>query len=45
MNAIKAYSTRSFIVIVLFMLTIGGAVGAGIYFGLKKDGTLLCTRI
>ena len=36
MNATKAYSTRSFIVIVLFMLTIGGAVGAGIYFGLKK---------
>lgn len=36
MNAIKAYSTRSFIAIVLFMLTIGGAVGAGIYFGLKK---------
>lgn len=36
MNAIKAYSTRSFIVIVLFMLIIGGAVGAGIYFGLKQ---------
>ena len=36
MNATKAYATRSFIVIVLFMVTIGGAVGAGIYFGLKK---------
>ena len=36
MNATKAYATRSFIVIVLFMVTIGGAVGSGIYFGLKK---------
>lgn len=36
MNTTKAYATRSLIVIVLFMMTIGGAVGAGIYFGLKK---------
>lgn len=36
MNATKAYATRAFIVIVLFMVTIGGTVGSGIYFGLKK---------
>lgn len=40
MNATKAYSTRSSIVIVLFMLTLGGAVGAGVYFGLKKMAVL-----
>jgi len=35
-NATKAYATKSFTVIVLFMLIIGGAVSAGIFFGLKK---------
>lgn len=36
MNATKAYATRSFIVIVLFMVAIGGAVGGGIYWGLNR---------
>lgn len=36
MNATKAYATKSFVVIVLFMVAIGGALGAGIYFGLKE---------
>lgn len=36
MNATKAYATKSFTVIVLFMLIIGGAASAGIIFGLKK---------
>ncbi|MCG8549372.1 MAG: DUF2760 domain-containing protein [Desulfobacterales bacterium] len=36
MNATKAYATKSFTVIMLFMLIIGGAVSAGILFGLKK---------
>lgn len=40
MNMTKAYATKSFIVIVLFMVAIGGAVGAGIYFGLKKTAFL-----
>lgn len=36
MNATKVYATKSFVIIVLFMVTIGGAAGAGIYFGLKR---------
>ncbi|WP_020589035.1 DUF2760 domain-containing protein [Desulfobacter curvatus] len=41
MNATKAYATKSFTVIVLFMLIIGGAVSAGIYFGLKKMAVII----
>lgn len=40
MNMTKAYATKSFIIIMLFMVTLGGAVGAGIYFGLKKTALL-----
>lgn len=40
MNTTKAYATRSLIVIVLFMMTIGGAAGAGIYLGLKKTALI-----
>lgn len=36
MNATKAYATKSFTVIVLFMLILSGGVSAGIFFGLKK---------
>ena len=36
MNAAKAYATKSFAVIVLFMAALGGAAGALICMGLKK---------
>lgn len=41
MNATKAYAAKSFLVIVLFMAAIGGAVSAGIYWGLKKTALIL----
>lgn len=36
MNATKAYATKSFTIIVLFMLIISAGVSAAIFFGLKK---------
>lgn len=36
MNATKAYATKSFTVVVLFMLIISAGVSAAIFFGLKK---------
>lgn len=40
MNAVKAYAKKSFVVIILFMLIIAGAVSAAIYLGLTKAAAL-----